>query len=207
LSNLFQHWWESIHFRVIGYASLAAGSWFLIGAGATVLSSVPILTVALGVLLLTAILTSLPRSSTDRRFERNTLKLLLPVFGLYVLLLALFFPFGALDSWQVIFGFTDRMTDTSLQSLYPRVEQLAAFTVLGYMIAEWRGRLELSLRQDLPRLLLIILSVGVVLEFLSGFQSGRNASVVRLVLNVTGGLFGGTIYHLSRDHIRFLLGR
>jgi hypothetical protein len=75
------------------------------------------------------------------------------------------------------------------------------------MFAEWRGRLELSFRKNLPHLFLIIISFALTLEFFSGFQSGRAASFVRLLLSVIGGLFGGTIYHMSRAHIRFLLGR
>ena len=206
-SNLFRRWWESINLRIIGYASLATGAWFLIGAAPTLLPSIPILIIAFGAILLTAMLTILPQSPVDRRFERNTLILLLPVFGLYVLLVTLSFPLRPFGTWHAIFGFTNRLTDTSLQSLYPRMEYLAAFTVLGYIIAEWRGRLELSIRQDLPRLFVIVISFALIFEILSGFQNGRGASLVRLALSVTGGLFGGAIYHMSRAHIRFLLGR
>jgi hypothetical protein len=206
-SNLFRYWWKSVNIQTVGYASLAVGAWLLIGVGPVLLSSVPVLIITPGVIVLTAILSILPRSSADRRFERNTLRLLLPIFVLYLLFLTLFFPLQPFDSWHVIFGFTDRRSDTSLAFLYSRVEHLAAFTVLGYMIAEWRGRLELSLRKDLPRLFFIIAGCALALEFLSGFQSGRGASFVRLVLDITGGLFGGTIYHMSRAHIRFLLGR
>jgi len=106
-----------------------------------------------------------------------------------------------------MFGFTERITDTSLQFLYPRLEHLAASTVFGYLIAEWRGRSELPLRHDLPRLFLIATAIALVLEFLSGFQSGRGASFIRWFVEVTGALFGGTIYHMARAHIRFLLGR
>jgi VanZ family protein len=206
-SNLFRHWWESTNLRSIGYASLAAGAWFVIGAGPIFLQPSPVLIIAVIVILLTAILTVLPRSFTDRRFERNTLKLLLPVFVLYLLLLSLLFPFSPFDNWHAMFGFTERITDRSSQSLYSRVEYLAAFTVLGYLIAEWRGRLELPLRQDRPRLFLIVTSIALFLEFLSGFQIGRGTSLIRLVLAATGALFGGLIYHLARAHIRFLLGR
>ncbi|RPJ23051.1 MAG: VanZ family protein [Chloroflexi bacterium] len=205
-SGLFHHWLGSMNIRGVGYAGLAAGAWFLIGAGPTLLRPVPILIIAFGVMLLTALLTILPRSSKDRRFERNTLKLLFPVFALYLSLLALWFPFSPFNTWQVMFGFTDRVTDTSLQSLYPRVEQLAAFAVLGYLIAEWRGRLELPLRLDLPRLFLSVMGFALALELLSGFQSGRGASLIRLVLSSVGALLGGTIYHMARAHIRFLLG-
>jgi hypothetical protein len=191
----------------MAYAALAAGIWFLIGVGPAVSASHLILPIVFGVMLLTAMLTILPRVSADRRFERSTLRLLLPVFGLYLLLLTFFFPFFPLDTWHAVFGFTDRVNDTSLQFLYSRAEHLAAFTVLGYAIAEWRGRLELSVREDLPYLFFILTSFALILEFLSGFQSGRGASLIRLLLSVTGGLFGGAIYHMSRAHIRFLLGR
>jgi VanZ family protein len=206
-SNLFRHWWESINFRAMGYASLAAGGWFVIGAGPALLRPSPVLIIAVGVMLLTAMLTVLPRSFTDRRFERNTLKLLFPIFVLYLLLLSRTFPFSIFDTWHAMVGFTDRIADKSLQTLYPRIEHLAAFTVLGYLIAEWRGRLELSLRHDLPRLFLITTSFALVLEFFSGFQSQRGASLIRLVLSIVGALFGGTIYHMARAHIRFLLAR
>ena len=206
-SNLFRHWWRTINSRIMIYASLAAGSWFLIGAGAALLSSIAIPIIALGMTFLTAMLTIIPRSSADRRFERSTLKLLFPVFGLYLLLLALFFPFRQFDTWHAVFGFTDRIRDNSLQSLFSRVEHLAAFTAVGYMVAEWRGRLEIPFHKDILRVAFVTMVFALVLEFLSGFQSGRGASFVRLVLSVIGGSFGGTIYYMSRAHIRFLLGR
>jgi glycopeptide antibiotics resistance protein len=206
-SDLFRHWWPSIDWRVIGYAFLASGTWFLIGAGPGLLRSSNLLLIALGVMLLTALLTAVPRMDTDRRFEQNTLRSILPSFALYALLLTLWFPFHPFGAWHGFFGFTDRSTDTSLYALYPRLEYLAAFSVLGYLSAEWRGRLELPLAQDLPRLFLMATSAALLLEILSGFQSEHGASVVRFVLAVCGALFGGIIYHLSRAHIRFLLGR
>jgi hypothetical protein len=158
-------------------------------------------------MLLTMLLTVLPRTKRDRRFEQRTLRRVVPVFGVYLLLLSVAFPFSRLGPWHGFFGFTIRSAETSLYALYPRLEYLAAFSVLGYLVAEWRGRSELPLTQDLPRLLLIATATALLLEILSGLQIGRGASVVRLVLAVTGALFGGTIYYLSRAHIRFLLGR
>ena len=206
-SDLFHHWWEVVDRQAIGYASLAAGSWFLIGVVPTLLHPSPILILVIGVLLITALLTVLPRSSPDRRFERNTLKRLLPFFGLYLFLMALGFPFRSFGAWHAMFGFTERLTATSMGGLYTRVEHLAAFTVLGYLVAEWRGRLELPLHRDLPGLFLIVMRLALTLEFLSGFQSGRGASLVRVILAVAGELFDGTIYHMFRAHILFLLGR
>ena len=206
-SNLFRHWWQSVNLQMIGYACLAAGIWFVIGAGPTLLRPLPILIIACGVLLLTGILTVLPRPEKERRFERSTLKILLPFFVLYLCLMALGYPMSSLHPWHGMLGFTERITDTSLQFLYPRLEHLAAFTVFGYLLAEWRGRSELPPRRDLPLLFLIATAMALALEFLNGFERGRGASLIRLVVAVTGALFGGTIYHMARAHIRFLLGR
>lgn len=206
-SNLFRHWWEGMDYRGIGLASTSAGFWFFSGVGPSLLRSPEILLIGLGVVLLTACLTALPQTDRDRRFERNTLKHIIPFYAIYLMLLSLWFPFSAFGIWHGFFGFTDRVSETSQYALYPRLEYLAAFTILGFITAEWRGRLELSLTRDLPRLLFIASAVALSLEILSGFQSGRGASFIRLALAVTGSLFGGTIYHLSRAHIRFLLGR
>ncbi len=85
-SSLFRHWWKSMDLRIVSYATLASGSWFLIGVGPTLLPPVPILIIGFGTMVFTALLTILPQSSVDRRFERNTLRLLLPTFVLNVLL-------------------------------------------------------------------------------------------------------------------------
>lgn len=206
-SDLFRHWWGVTDLRVAGYAALAAGIWFLVGVGPRLVSSQSMWAIGLVVLLLTVVMIHIPQRGKERRFEQKTLRRILPIFTVYLLLLTWGFPFSPFGAWQGFFGFTDRITDTSLSALYPRLEYLAAFTVLGYLISEWRGRLELPLAQDLPRLLFMATSIGLLLEILSGFQSGRGASLVRLMLAVAGALFGGMIYHLSRAHIRFLLGR
>jgi VanZ family protein len=205
-SDLFRHWWDIVDYRTAVNAALAAGTWFLIGVGPAVLSSPYLLAIGPGISLFTFFITILRPSIRDRRFEQKTLKRLLPIFGLYLVLLTLGFPFATLGTWQVFFGFTNHIAEKSLYALYPRLEYLVVFTVLGYLISEWRGRLELSLSKDLPYLFALASCVTFVLEILSGFQSGRGASLVRLILAIAGTLFGGTIYHLSRAHVRFLLG-
>ncbi len=212
LSELYRHWLEGRGPRTMGYASLAAAAWFLVGEGPTLRHPLTALTIGSGVMLLTAVLTLLPRSpadtpSADRRFELSTLKRVLPIFGLYLLLAALWPPLRPLVVWHGMFGLTSRAQDTSLQFIFPRVEYLAALTVLGYLTAEWRGRAEAPLRQDLPRLLLAAAGTALFLEALVGFQAGSGASLVRAVLVTFSALFGGVIYHLLRDHIRFLLRR
>lgn len=206
-SDLFRHWWDTVDYSVAAYAALAAGIWFLIGAAPGLLSDSSLLSICLIIVLLAALFTSLRLPDKDRRFEQKSIQRILPFFVLYVLLLTIGFPMSAFGTWSGFFGFTNRLADTSLYGLYPRLENLAAFAVLGYLAAEWRGRLELTLLQALPRLILTAAGAAVFLEMVSGFQTERGASVIRLLLSVTSALFGGMIYHLTRAHIRFLLGR
>lgn len=206
-SDLFRHWWSLVNGRVVLFASLATGLWFFIGAGPNLVHSYLIVIIGFGAMLLGALLTGFRRTIKDRRFEQNTLRRVFPFFAFYMMLLTFWLPFSALGSWQIFFGFTNRVTETSMEVLYPRLEYLVAFTVLGYLLAEWRGRQEISLSKDIPRLFAIILGIALCLECFSGFQIGRGASVIRLVLTIASALFGGIIYHFSRAHIRFLLGR
>jgi uncharacterized membrane protein YeaQ/YmgE (transglycosylase-associated protein family) len=207
LSEVFRHWWETTSVQIAMYAAGATGAWFLIGAGPAFRYPLPIATIGLGLMFITALLTVIPSKSIDRRFELATLQRIFPVFGLYLLLLALWPLRRSLRAWHVTLGFTNLITETSMQVLYPRIEYVVAFTVLGYLLAEWRGRYEIPLAQDLPRLFIYSLGIALALEFLVGFQSGPGASLIRVGMVVVSALFGGTIYHLARAHIRFLLGR
>ena len=205
--EIFRHWQQTGGSRTGAYASITASLWFLIGVGPALTQPGLVLTLGLAVMLLTTALTSLRQSSNERRFERSTLKRIFPIFGLYLLLLALWPPLRPLAGWHAALGFTDQIAEHSTQILYPRVEYLVGFTVLGYLLAEWHGRSEIPLSQDMPRLVLLSLGIALALEFLVGFQSGPGASLIRAIMVVASALFGGTIYHLLRAHIRFLLGR
>ena len=145
------------------------------------------------------------QNTEERRFELTTLKKVFPVFNMYLILLALWEPLRPLTNWHWSIGFTDQITETSTSILMPRIEYLIAFTVLGYLLAEWRGRSEIPFRKDIHRLFFISIGIAIALEFIVGFQSGSGASLIRLLLSVVSALFGGAIYHLLRAHVRFLI--
>jgi hypothetical protein len=205
LSELFRHWWETTSYRISGYASIAAGIWFFIGASFALQRSTFIIVIGFGIMLLTGLLTLRPRRSTERRFERTTLSRLAPFFTLYLILSVLWRPTRPLTGWHWSIGFTNLITETSLRILAPRIEYLVAFTVLGYIIAEWNGRSEIPLRKGLPRLFLYTAGASLTLEFIAGFQVGPGASLIRAAMVILSALFGGLIYHLLREHIRYLL--
>jgi len=205
ISEVFCHWWEKTVYRTAGYASLATGVWFFIGISPTFHHIIPLLPIVLGIVFTTTAWTVFHTSSQERRFERVALRNIFPIFILYLILLALWDPFRSLTTWHWSLGFTDQVTETEYFALAHRIEYLVAFTVLGYLFAEWFGRLEIPLARDLPRLFLFSAGVGLALEFVVGFQIGPGASLIRLILAIASAVFGGIIYHLLRAHIRFLL--
>lgn len=204
LSDLARVWWGAAGRGAPWQVALAAGAWFLLGAGPGLLRPLPAVPITIGVALVAATGAALPWHAADRRFEQTTLRRLLPILALYLLLVALWPPARSLGPWHGMLGLTNRSVSISPFQPAPLLEYLAAFTVLGYVSAEWRGRLERSLRHDLPQLLLVPLISALTLEGLVGFQVGHGASLIRAVLVVVGALLGGMIYHRQREHIRCL---
>lgn len=207
LSDIARAWWGAAGPRAAGRLALLAAVWFLIGSGSGLFRLLPTLPIAVGVGLLSAALAVRPWRSAERRFEQATLRRIIPGLALYLLLAAVWPPLRPLVPWHGAIGFTDRIEPVATRFPAPLLEYLAAFTVLGYVSAEWRGRSAITLARELPRLLLVALGSALALEILIGFQSGHGASLIRLVLVVIVALFGGMIYYLQRAHVRFLLSR
>lgn len=208
LSDTFQQWWGPPSFRSLGRVALAATTWFFVGMGPSLISQPQFGLISLGgIAILTAAFAAFPKPATDHRFERATLIRLIPIFIIYLFFSALWPPFQPIHPWHGILGLTDLPVFDDVTINFRLLEHLAAFTVLGYISAEWRGRAELSWRRDLPRLLFVATIAALILEVLIGFQSGSGASLLRAIIAIGGALFGGVIYHLQRDHVRFLLGR
>lgn len=209
LSDVYQRWWGRLGLRSFWHAGLAAGIWFLVGIGPSLPSHPLIGWMSLtGIGILATALTGIPRTATNRRFERATLSRLLPVFVLYLLLQALWPFFRPIEMWHgtLGFGLIDPLAREKIRVNIRLIEHLAAFTVFGYIAAEWHGRAELSLRRDFPQILLLSILSTLTLEILVGFQAGPGANLLRLIIATCGSLFGGVLYHLQRDHVRFLLG-
>jgi hypothetical protein len=82
------------------------------------------------------------------------------------------------------------------------IEYVAAFTLLGYMIAEMGSRREGDFRSTATRILLLAGPVALCFEALRAFHPNHGASVALLVGAVGGSLYGGLVYHLARAHAR-----
>lgn len=139
----------------------------------------------------------------NRRFEIPLLKSAAPFYAAYVVVLVIAPLFDRTSAWHIGVGFTHA---ASMQiEILRLLELVAAFTLLGYMIAEFRGRVENEYREAVARL--IRWGVGLVLvgEVVRGFDAGQGASVARAGILIAATLYGGWLYHLQREHVVRLL--
>ena len=102
------------------------------------------------------------------------------------------------------FGATAASWDTD--AVLHVVEMVAAFTLLGYMLAELRGRREARFREGIRYIAVASAGAAAVTELLEGFRPDGGASALRLALLVVAALYGSWLYHLQRAHVRQLLG-
>lgn len=187
-------------------------AWFLVSALPGAISRPDVLaagmTVAVGSAWLRSVGTARARQGQgDRRVELPTLRLVLPLFALYLVLSALW-PLEAMtETWNVGWTLAPATTQLSRTMLLQGLEYLAAFTLVGYMTAEYHGRWNRSYAVEAPRVLGVTLALAFLLEMGRGWSALHGASGSMSLLAVGAGLFGGWLYHLQRDHVVTLLSR
>ena len=140
----------------------------------------------------------------ERRFEADTLRSAVPYIAVYFVAIV-FLPLAlGVDSWRFEIGLTGSGSNPTEQMLR-LLEPVASLTVLGYLLAEARGRRELSFRAIAGRVAIECLCVAMAIEVSRGFQQGVGASGVQLALVVAAGLLGAGMYHNQREHVRWIL--
>jgi glycopeptide antibiotics resistance protein len=189
------------------YGLLAAG-WFLAGALPGLALEPAWVLLAAGATGLSTVLWSLerlPAEGPERRFERETLRRIGPCFLLYLSFLAGWPPWS---EWVALHGSWDSVRlwgQADTFAIMRVLELLASFTLLGYLVAESRGRLEQSFLGTLPVLIAIGSAAALFAEVVAGLHPGSGMSPFRGGLAVAIACYGGGIYHLQRSHIRWLL--
>ena len=199
------------HHRVSrGMMAGAASAWFLLGAFPGLAPRASIVLVAtlaaIGAFVWARSADQTRVRSVNRRFESRALWEGAPFYVAYLLLLVAPTTRGLGPSWRWSFGFGMTPGWASGTVLHI-VETVAAFTLLGYMLAEFRGRLEVPFRSGAPHIALWAGAVALVAEILEGFRTDAGASALGWVVLVGASLYGSWIYHLQRAHVRRLLGR
>jgi VanZ family protein len=205
LVDLHRHRWQGgVHLAARAVPPIAL-FWFTVGA-LPALSTSPraFAGIAVSVVCLTAWLLGRSEVSAEQRFEVDTLRRFLPVFVLYLIVASLWPPMRSTTTWHGAVGFADRLHNAGVVDVLLLLEQVGGFTLLGYALAEWRGRQELSLAADLPRVILVAAAVAGMLELVQGVLAGPGASVLRALLSTSGAGYGAAVYHLARAHVRAL---
>jgi VanZ family protein len=205
LVALHRHRWQSGVRLATHVVPPLAVLWFMTGAlPAATASPVAFVVLALTVATLTAWLLRRAESAAEPRFEVATLRRFVPVFALYLIVTALWPPFRHLTAWHGALLFENRLNGAGVVDVLLLLEQVGGFTLLGYAVAEWRGRRELSLAADLPLLVAAAAACAFALESVQGVLSGPGASLFRALLSTSGAAYGVAVYHLARAHVRAL---
>jgi glycopeptide antibiotics resistance protein len=143
-------------------------------------------------------------SVANRRFEVPVLRTSAPWYGAYLALMVATPLAGGLAGWSLGVGFGGAV-EWSRTAILRSLELLAAFTMLGYMVAEFRGREGRGFRAEVPRVARWGGVAAVLAETANGFRAGQGASVVEAVLAVLAAIYGAWLYHLQREHVMHLL--
>jgi VanZ family protein len=200
--------WRWLLVTLIGWAAMALPvavrrDWALGLACITVLTGVALLRS----LATTRLREMTPDGGAARRFELPTLRLLLPVFAGYLTLSALWPVTDLSTAWQGSWTLVLPGATLNETLVYRALEQVAAFTLVGYMSAEFHGRDTLSLSRSWPRVLAWALPVALLLQAGRGFRAGEGGSLSLLLLTQAAAIFGAWLYVLQRDHVRALVVR
>lgn len=150
---------------------------------------------------------SAPDRAEARRFELPTLRLLLPVFAAYLTLSALW-PVAELSlRWQGSWALVLPGLALNEGMVYRALEQVAAFTLVGYMSAEFHGRDRRALSRNWLRAIAWALPVSLMLQAARGFRADSGASLSLLLLTQVAAIFGAWLYVLQRAHVQALVVR
>jgi hypothetical protein len=191
----------------------ASGTWFLVASVPGGRQNPEVILVgtivAMGVAYLRSVATSRARQGdVQRRFELPTLRLALPLFAAYLALGSLWPLSDASPEWHASWSLFPAIEgDLSQHLVFQAIEFTAAFTLVGYIIAEFYGRRDDEYRVVLGRVVRWSALLVTLLEVARGWHAQYGASALMALLALTASVFGGWLYHLQRDHVRALWTR
>ncbi len=161
----------------------------------------PIEVTSIGIIL--AIFVQIParfplrRKRDEKRFELPTLKILLPLYAIYLILVAVWPTTLPFQDWQFKINFQELVFNEKIVFTFRFIELIAAFTLFGYIVAEMRGRKKESLTKILVLIFFITLSCSVIIEMTRGCPPLLASNVLEILFLTGAGVHGGAIYRLQ----------
>jgi glycopeptide antibiotics resistance protein len=98
-------------------------------------------------------------------------------------------------------------SETGMALVLPLLEAGIAGTVLGYVIAELRGREEAYFRDAISQVMFWVAMMLITSECMRAFFGYEGASIVRGVLSLGAAAYGAGLYHLQRSHVKVFARR
>jgi len=143
----------------------------------------------------------------DRRFEWLTLHQILPLFAAFIILSSLWpFDFSALK-WRGMIALLPGDVIAERIHVFLALENVNAFLLLGYILAELQGRNIDDFRHLAFRAMACSGGISLLIEAFRGMIPRQGASLLLFGFSVAASVFGVWLYQLQRDHIRALLSR
>jgi len=200
LSSVYIHRLRYVERLSSSKLTFLAMGWFFVAA-LPALAHFPLQSIlcGIGVGIIVRLLTAFQKKTiqADLRFVLPTLKRLLPLYIFYLLLLALWPTTVAFGEWQRTVHLQELMFDERIVFIFRFVEYIAAFTLLGYIVAEMRGRKQESVTKILVWIVVLSLSCVIGIVFLKGHTPFSLLTIVEVALITGASLYGGIIYRLQ----------
>lgn len=175
--------------------------WF--AAGAFAMLRVQPVALAAGVVALGALcwwLGARPSpADPNRRFEVPLLRSAALYYVAYLALIVAAPLLQEASAWHFQWGFPRNASDQL--EILRLLELGAAFTLVGYMAAEIRGRTAARYGDSLRRLIAWGGGLALAVEAVRGFDPGSGASLARGALLAAAPVYGGWLYYLQRAHV------
>ena len=174
--------------------------WFFV-ASIPALAHFPlhIIVCMIGVGIVVRLLTVFQKEITkeDRRFELPILRRLFPLYFFYLLLLVFWPTTVAFGEWQTTVHFQELMFNERVVFIFRFVEYIAAFTLLGYIVAEMRGRKNESMTKILMWIVVLSLSCLIGIVIVKGHTPLSFLTIFEVALITGASLYGAIIYRLQ----------
>ena len=185
--------------------SLFSMGWFILASIPALLNfpvQIIIIDIMVGVFVQLPVRFAGKNKDTEKRFELPTLKKLLPLYVIYLILLAAWPTTVSLNEWQFYTHFQELGLDERIVFTFRFIELIAAFTLLGYMAAEMRGRKTEPTRKTFVWVILMTLSISVIIVISRGLPPLSAHHILEIGIVTAASLYGAVIYKLQLSAIQ-----